>query len=104
MASQSSKLFLQDARHLQLSYNFLKTFLPSSTQLLPQEPVCQNPAPFPTVAPTSHPLTMPLEAETKTVVSQFDLSDKDVNAATLEFLRQAGKFSEEPAGLRDNHV
>lgn len=47
---------------------------------------------------------MPLEAETKTVVSQFDLSDKDVNAATLEFLRQAGKFSEEPAGLRDNHV
>lgn len=66
--------------------------------------MCQNPAPFPTVAPTSHPLTMPLEAETKTVVSQFDLSDKDVNAATLEFLRQAGKFSEEPAGLRDNHV
>lgn len=36
---------------------------------------------------------MPLEAETKAVVSQFDLNDRDVNAATLEFLRQAGKLS-----------
>lgn len=53
--------------------------------------MCQNPAPFPTVAPTSHPLTMALEAETKKVVSQFEVADHDVNAATLEFLRQMGR-------------
>ena len=35
---------------------------------------------------------MALEAETKKVVSQFELADHDVNAATLEFLRQMGTF------------
>lgn len=76
---------------MELSYDVIRAFLFSSSQLLSQEPVCQNPAPFPTVAPTSHPLTMALEAETKKVVAQFDLADQDVNAATLEFLRQMGK-------------
>lgn len=40
---------------------------------------------------------MALEAETKKVVSQFELPDHDVNAATLEFLRQMGKFFAGPA-------
>ena len=89
---QSSKL-LQDARHLELSYNVIRTLLSPSTQLqlLDQEPVCQNPAPFPTVAPTSRPLAMALQAETSRVVSLFDVADHDVNAATLEFLRQMGR-------------
>jgi hypothetical protein len=34
---------------------------------------------------------MALQAETQRVVSQFEVSDRDVNAATLEFLRQMGK-------------
>ncbi|MBE3049546.1 hypothetical protein IMZ48_45025 [Candidatus Bathyarchaeota archaeon] len=53
--------------------------------------MCQNPAPFPTVAPTSRPLAMALQAETSRVVSLFDVADHDVNAATLEFLRQMGR-------------
>lgn len=39
---------------------------------------------------------MALEAETKKVVSQFELTDHDVNVATLEFLRQMGKFFRGP--------
>lgn len=39
---------------------------------------------------------MALEVETKKVVSQFDISDQDVNAATLEFLRQMGKLETPP--------
>ncbi|OAQ86144.1 glucokinase [Purpureocillium lilacinum] len=51
-------------------------------------PVCLNPAPFPTVPPASHPLTMALAAETKRVVEQFDFSDSDVDVHVKEFLRQ----------------
>ena len=51
-------------------------------------PVCENPLPFPTAAPVSKPLTMALEAETKTIVKQFEFTDADVNKATKEFVRQ----------------
>ncbi len=39
---------------------------------------------------------MALEAETKTIVGQFDYTDDDVNKAVKEFLRQMGKFLPAP--------
>ncbi|KAL2262431.1 hypothetical protein VTK26DRAFT_1334 [Humicola hyalothermophila] len=49
---------------------------------------CENPVPFPGSAPTSKPLTMSLEAETKSIVAQFEYTDEDVNKGVKEFLRQ----------------
>ena len=54
--------------------------------------VCENPSPFPTSAPVSKPLTMSLEAETKSVVAQFDFTDEQVNQGVKEFIRQMGTY------------
>ncbi|KJZ75896.1 Glucokinase [Hirsutella minnesotensis 3608] len=87
-------LLLHDAKlllQLPLPISLLSAppFLPflHSVQLEP-EPVCLNPAPFATVPPVSHPLTMALADETTRVVSQFDFSDVQVNKHVQEFLRQ----------------
>lgn len=91
-----AQLLLNDAKFL-LSYLQL-SHLPSSSPrglffsrpfLAPAvEPVCQNPAPFPTIQPTSWPLNMALQQETKKVVSQFEFSDADVNSHVAEFIQQ----------------
>jgi hypothetical protein len=73
-------------------HSFLKAT--SSPPALPDHnnsPVCENPIPFPTVAPTSRPLAMALEAETKAFVAKFDYTDEDVNKGVKEFLRQMGR-------------
>ncbi|KAF3807331.1 Glucokinase [Colletotrichum gloeosporioides] len=62
-------------------------FYSPSAQIF-QEPVCENPAPFPTTPPISKPLTMALEAETKRVVDQFEVTDVYLNEAVTEFLGQ----------------
>lgn len=38
---------------------------------------------------------MALEAETQSIVEQFEYSDSDVNKAVQEFLRQMGMCSDE---------
>lgn len=84
----SLSLFFSPSHH-----NFLLRPLFSSTLELAPEPVCRNPAPFPTLHPTSRPLTMSLAEETKRVVSQFDFSDADVNSHVQEFLKQMGAYN-----------
>ena len=59
---------------------------------IPQEPVCENPYPFRTLAPVSRPLTMALTTETKRVVGLYEYTDKDVNQGVTEFLRQMRKL------------
>ncbi|KFA47826.1 hypothetical protein S40293_06450 [Stachybotrys chartarum IBT 40293] len=63
----------------------------SSSSLDVASPVCLKPEPFPTIHPTSAPLTMALATETNQVVSQFELTSADVNSHVKEFLRQMGE-------------
>ncbi|KAJ6443878.1 glucokinase [Purpureocillium lavendulum] len=101
VASVLAQLVLHDAkiRLLQLASPVAVFFSPSPrpparplaspvADFLAPGPVCLNPAPFPTLPPASHPLTMALAAETKRVVEQFDFSDSDVDVHVKEFLRQ----------------
>ncbi|TLD22140.1 hypothetical protein PspLS_08174 [Pyricularia sp. CBS 133598] len=60
---------------------------PAAQATIDEPAVCEN-QPFPTAAPTSRPLKMPLEAETKRIVDQFEYTDDDVNKGVKEFLRQ----------------
>lgn len=71
---------------------FLRTTFSPPAQVTQDPPVCENPLPFPTTAPTSKPLAMALAAETKSIVAQFDYSDEDVNKGVQEFLRQMGEY------------
>ncbi|KAF9875027.1 hexokinase [Colletotrichum karsti] len=93
----NSKLLLPPHLQLQLrssfsfkSHHFFQPsppFYSPSAQIF-QEPVCENPAPFPTTPPFSKPLTMALEADTKRVVDQFEVTDAYLNSAVKEFLNQ----------------
>lgn len=84
------QLLVPDAK---LSYSTIlagNPFLASpSAQLALDSPVCENPLPFPTAAPTSRP-SMAMVEETKRIVAQFDYTDEDVNKGVKEFLRQMG--------------
>lgn len=84
-----AKLYHSDLLSVQ---SFLRaTHSPPASSDHQRSPVCENPLPFPTAAPTSKPLAMALEAETATIVAQFDYTDEDVNKGVKEFLRQMGE-------------
>lgn len=72
----------------------LQSYVPVVDNLHPDPAlVCANPAPFPTLPPTSRPLTsMSLADSTKRVVEQFEFSDAEINRHVQEFLRQMGTF------------
>jgi len=104
LAVSLAQLLLHDAKqHLSQLRSPIFSFpplssVPAPSSLNPVDSIdtCANPSTFPTVPPTSRPISnMALASETTNVVSQFEVSDADLNSNVAEFLKQMAEGLEQ---------